>query len=71
MTRLVLAVTGMHCASCGLLIDDAVEELPGVLRSHTDTRTERTIVELDDSGAAAEHVIAAIAAEGYAAQLLS
>lgn len=69
MTRLVLAVTGMHCASCGLLID-AVEELPGVLRSHTDARTYRTIVELDGSGTAAEHVIAAIAAEGYQARLL-
>lgn len=70
MTRIVLAVTGMSCASCGLLIDDAVEDLPGVTRSHTDTRTDRTTVELDDSGTVAEHVIAAIAAEGYQARLL-
>lgn len=59
MTKLVLAIGGMHCASCGLLIDDAVEELPGVVRSHTDTRTDRTTVELDCSGAGVEQVIAA------------
>lgn len=71
MTRIVLAVEGMHCSSCGLLIDDAVEELPGVIRSHTDTRTDRTVVELDGSRVAVHQVIAAIAAEGYEARLLS
>ncbi|MFE1809894.1 heavy-metal-associated domain-containing protein [Streptomyces sp. NPDC059533] len=44
-TRMTFAVSGMHCNSCGLLIDDAVEELPGVTTSTTDIRTERTIVE--------------------------
>ena len=32
---LVFAVGGMHCASCGLLVDDFVEEVPGVASSTT------------------------------------
>ncbi|MFP5377090.1 MAG: heavy-metal-associated domain-containing protein [Acidimicrobiia bacterium] len=30
MATTELRVDGMHCASCGMLIDDAVEDLPGV-----------------------------------------
>ncbi|MGQ0842815.1 MAG: heavy-metal-associated domain-containing protein [Sporichthyaceae bacterium] len=71
MSSLVLAVRGMHCASCGMLIDEAVEDLPGVRRSRTDMRAERTIVELDGTGATLAEVIAAIEAEGYAAALVS
>ena len=70
MTRLEFAVTGMHCASCGLLIDDAIEELPGVLSARTDMRSERTVVELDDQGASPNQVIAAITGEGYGAVLI-
>ncbi|MGQ0465248.1 MAG: heavy-metal-associated domain-containing protein [Sporichthyaceae bacterium] len=71
MSSFVLAVTGMHCASCGMLIDEAVEDLAGVRRSHTDTRTERTVVELDGTGATPTDVIAAIEAEGYRAALVA
>ena len=70
MSTIVLAISGMHCASCGMLIDEAVEDLPGVRESRTDTKTERTTVELDGSGAGAAEVVAAIEAEGYRAQLL-
>lgn len=71
MSRLVLAIRGMHCASCGMLIDEAVEDLPGVRRSSTDMRAERTTVELDGSGATPAEVIAAIEAEGYGATLVA
>lgn len=60
-------VTGMHCNSCGLLIDDEVEELAGVVASATSLRTGRTVVETDRPvGPAA--VIAAIASAGYPAE---
>lgn len=39
MTELTFTITGMHCASCGLLIDDAIEDLPGVTTSTTNHRT--------------------------------
>ena len=70
MSTIELAITGMHCASCGMLIDEAVEELPGVRHSRTDMKTERTSVDLDGTGAGPAEVVAAIEAEGYRAQIL-
>ncbi|MCX4632436.1 heavy metal-associated domain-containing protein [Streptomyces sp. NBC_01443] len=63
-TRMEFAVTGMHCNSCGLLIDDEIEELPGVTSSTTDFRKERTVVELTGP-IPAERIVAAIAEACY------
>ncbi|MET9952801.1 heavy metal-associated domain-containing protein [Streptomyces sp. NPDC006339] len=60
------AVTGMHCISCGLLIDDEVEELPGVASSTTNVRTERTVVEVTEP-VDPTRIVAAIADAGYTA----
>ncbi|AWK76809.1 heavy metal transporter (plasmid) [Rhodococcus oxybenzonivorans] len=38
-------VEGMHCGSCALLIDDALDDLPGV--RHTWTTKGCTVVALD------------------------
>jgi len=65
---LILEVGGMHCPSCGLLIDDAIEELPGVASSATDVRAGRTVVRLIDNAALdATTLIDAIAGLGYTA----
>ena len=66
---LTFAVTGMHCASCGLLIDDAVEELDGVHHSQTDSRRGRTVVRADPAVSSVESIVAAIAGAGYQAEL--
>ena len=65
---MTFAVAGMHCASCGLLIDDAVEELEGVERSDTDSLRGRTVVVVDPTVATADDVVVAIAAAGYRAE---
>ncbi|MGW7098785.1 heavy-metal-associated domain-containing protein [Streptomyces sp. NPDC054838] len=67
--RMTFAVTGMHCNSCGLLIDDEVEELAGVASSTTDVRRERTVVDLTRA-LPAEQITAAIAGAGYGATLV-
>lgn len=64
---LAFTVTGMHCASCGLLIDDAVEELPGVERSETDSRRGRAVVRTDLAVTSSAEIVAAIAEAGYPA----
>ncbi|MGP3980851.1 heavy-metal-associated domain-containing protein [Streptomyces sp. KR80] len=46
--QVVLQVEGMHCNSCGPLIDDELEELPGVRSATTDMRTGRTTVRLEE-----------------------
>ena len=65
---LVFAVEGMHCAGCGLLIDDLVEEVPGVVSSTTHVPSGRTVVACAD-GADVDPaaVAAAIAEAGYQA----
>jgi copper chaperone len=65
---LAFAVSGMHCASCGLLIDDAVEELEGVERCETDIRRGRTVVLADPAVATVDDIVAAVAAAGYQAE---
>ena len=62
---LAFEVKGMHCASCGLLIDDALEELAGVHRSETDSRRGRTVVRVDRSVTTADDIVAAIVEVGY------
>jgi Cu+-exporting ATPase len=42
-----ITVSGMHCSSCGMLIDETLEELPGVTSALTDLRRETTTVEYD------------------------
>lgn len=59
-TTLEFAVTGMHCNSCGLLIDDEVKELPGV---KTGTTSLRSVVECEGQLDPA----AVVAAIGYTA----
>ncbi|MFD7446451.1 heavy-metal-associated domain-containing protein [Streptomyces sp. NPDC059909] len=46
--ELVLHVEGMHCTSCGLLIDDELEDIPGVRSSRTDVKAGRTTILLEE-----------------------
>ncbi len=67
----VFAVDGMHCASCGLLIDETVEELDGVERCETDVRRGRSRAAYDPDRVSADAIAAAIADAGYAARPVS
>ncbi|MEV4203111.1 heavy-metal-associated domain-containing protein [Micromonospora globbae] len=62
-------VEGMHCASCGMLIDDALEDLEGVTSSTTSLRTGQAKVDLDPTRCTPDDVIAAIVEAGYTARL--
>ena len=68
-TTYTFTVTGMHCASCGMLIDDALEELPGVHRSQTSVRAGRTLVDVDAAQVDPLVIAAVITATGYPAQV--
>lgn len=39
MREVTITVSGMHCASCGILIDDVMLDVEGVQSSVTDTRS--------------------------------
>lgn len=69
---LVFAVEGMHCASCGLLIDDLVEEVLGVASSTTHVPSGRTVVACADGADVDPAALAAaIAQAGYQARPLA
>ncbi|WP_225859694.1 heavy-metal-associated domain-containing protein [Streptomyces albicerus] len=70
--RVVLKVEGMHCASCGLLIDDELEDVPGVQSSSTNVRKGRSTIHLTEDSAV-EHamLIEAVERAGYQATLLT
>lgn len=71
-STLVFAVEGMRCASCGLLIDDLVEDVPGVASSTTHVPSGRTVVALAEGAAVDPAAIAAAIAEvGYPPRLLA
>jgi copper chaperone len=60
-------VEGMHCGSCALLIDETLDELPGVSHSQTTVKPGRSTVELDVSQTSPQHVVSAIEELGYRA----
>jgi copper chaperone len=66
---LTFTVDGMHCGSCGMLIDDALADLDGVLTSTTSVRARTSVVQLDPARVEADQVIAAIGEAGYTARL--
>ena len=68
-TTYTFIVTGMHGASCGTLIDTALEELPGVHRSQTSVPAGRTVVDTDAAGVDPHLLAAIITAAGYPAQV--
>jgi copper chaperone len=65
----VFRVDGMHCASCPPLIDDAVEDVPGITAVHTELKAARSTVELDTTLATPQQVIDTISSLGYRASL--
>lgn len=70
MTTITMQVEGMHCASCGLLIDDTLEDLPGVLRAETRMREGRTTVQVDPDRCTPAQLVAAVAEAGYTAKVV-
>ena len=42
-----LKLSGLHCASCSLNIDDALEETPGVIESTTSYAKQESVINYD------------------------
>ncbi|MDT9691886.1 cation transporter [Streptomyces sp. P9(2023)] len=57
--EVTLVVEGMHCTSCGLLIDDELEEVPGVRSARTDVRSGRSTVGFEDGAEVDTHALVA------------
>jgi copper chaperone len=66
---LTFAVDGMHCGNCGMLIDDTLADVDGVLTSTTSFRTRTCVVQVDPGRVETAQLIAAIGEAGYTARL--
>ncbi len=49
--EIVLAITGMHCSSCALSIDNVLEDVPGVLESSTNYAQAKTVLRVSEDAA--------------------
>lgn len=68
MRNLTIKVAGMHCVSCGLLIDDTLLDLDGVIDSVTDTKSGVCKVSASEQ-LSDESILQAIAEAGYTGSL--
>jgi copper chaperone len=70
-TRTVtIEVTGMHCPSCGILVDDCMEDVDGVIASQTSIKTGLCIATVTDT-VPDDDVLAAVTEAGYTGRVLS
>lgn len=65
MTKLVLKIKGMHCASCSVLIDKLLSKQEGVVAIHTNYGAEKSAVEFDESKISLEKIDELINKLGY------
>ena len=67
--KLTFTVTGMHCVSCTLLIDDSLEQLPGVLASSTNLRKNICQVTFDPKVISQQTLLDQVTELGYVASV--
>ena len=65
MTKLVLKVKGMHCASCSILIDKLLSKQEGVISVKTNYSASKTALEFDESKITLEEIDAFVNKLGY------
>jgi len=69
MTKITLDITGMHCASCGTLINKRLEKVDGVKYSNVNLTTEKATVDFDEKKTSEAEIIKAINSMGYVASI--
>ncbi len=65
MKKIDLNISGMHCASCAVLVDRSLKKLPGVKRSNVNYSTSRASIEYDETKVGKDKFIEKIKELGY------
>ncbi|MDQ3008914.1 MAG: cation transporter [bacterium] len=63
--ELTLEVEGMHCTSCAMNIDGALEDTAGVLKADTSYAHSKVTVQFDPSLTSPEELKKVITEQGY------
>lgn len=69
MKKIELAIDGMHCASCAVLITRSLEKTPGVTSANVNYGTQKARVEYDERAVDENALIDAIKKRGYSASM--
>lgn len=69
--RLTLAIYGMHCASCALIIERFLKKAPGVIQANVNFASEKAIVMYDSSAGTSDALLQTIQKAGYQGTLIS
>jgi Cu+-exporting ATPase len=67
--EVIFKISGMHCPSCGMNIDSALEELDGVLSSSTNYAKQITKVEYEPEKVTLDKMSEEIKKAGYTVQV--
>ena len=70
MKKTTFKVSGMHCVSCAMNIDGALEDLLGVTKAQTSYAKGETMVEYDDQQTNSDAIKKAIDTTGYIAEIV-
>jgi len=62
---MIIKTKGMHCHSCEILLQDALEEINGVEKAKADYKTGIVEVEFDENKVTKDKIIEIIKSEGY------
>ena len=68
MKRINLSLSGMHCASCAMLIERTLTKAPGVEKANVNFAAEKALVDFDEQVTDVEKIIQVIVRGGYGAQ---
>ncbi len=69
MKKIIIPIQGMHCASCAITTEKALQKSPGVVNANVNFATERATVEYDESKADQNSLAKVIRDNGYEAVL--
>ncbi len=65
MKTIKIKSKGMHCKSCEMLVNDALEETNGVIKSMADSKTNVITVTFDETKTTPEELVKIVKKEGY------
>lgn len=68
--RITLAIGGMTCASCVLVVEKTLKNVTGVLDVKVNLATERATVDFDPTKVSPEKLVVAVEQAGYSAKVL-
>lgn len=68
MTKKIFKISGMHCVSCAMNIDGALEDINGIKTSSTNFAKAITEVEFDETKLTRQEILSIIEKVGYTAR---